>query len=245
MNKIGFSTGAIHTWDSSINRQIEILRSIRMDAIEINFAKISDLDEELTDENIAYVRSLDYVSIHAPFFDENRKELYYDNNSAIKKALFKLEKLSQKLNAHAVVFHPDLIKNYSILENLIICIENMPVKRDIDIDSFSDIIKKHPNKIVLDTAHALSFNDDTISEMILRFKDKISHVHFSDRGFSEYKQKISSHQQLLFCDDLDKFKAIKELSCPIIIEVSIQDKVHDIDNLRKEYEVVNRFFNGN
>jgi hypothetical protein len=244
-NKIGISTGTVFPWDSSINNQIKILKKINPEAIELNFANISDLDETLTSENINYLKALNFISLHAPFFTKDREELYYENNLSTQEILNKLEKIYIILKAKAIVFHPNLIHDYSIFKNrnFNICLENMSIRRKIDNNSLKNLLDKNPNfQLTLDSAHALTWNKETLHQLISRHKEKISHVHFSDRRFNETKNKISSHQQLLFCTDIDKFKKLKELQCPIIIEVSIKDKINDIRNLKDEFLTTKSFF---
>ncbi|MFH0869682.1 MAG: TIM barrel protein [archaeon] len=244
-NKIGFSTGATYSWDNSINNQIQILKRIDCNAIEISFGKISDLDEEIQEENIKYIRSLDYVSIHAPFFDDDRNDLYYENNELIKEVLTKLAAICTRIDVKSVVFHPNLIKDYSVLENMnfCICLENMPIERGFSIERLNDLMKKHLNyKLVLDTAHALSWDESSLSQLVVKFDNRISHIHFSDRRYSELKKRVYDHQQVLFCEQMHKFDSLKELDCPIIIEVSIKDKKNDINNLKEEFFTVEKFF---
>jgi len=242
--KIGFSTGSIYSWEESINKQIEILKQIGCNAIEINFGVITDINEEISEENINYIKSLDYVSIHAPFFKEDRTDLTYNNTQKIIDLIKKLEKSYFKLNAKTIIFHPNNIKDYSIFNNtkMNICIENMPIKRNISIEKLLELINKFPKfKIIIDTAHALTYDKNQLHKLIEKFKNEIQHIHFSDRRYSEYKKKVSDHQQLLFCEDIEKFNVIKELNKPIIIEANIKDKINDMDNLKKEFNFVKEF----
>jgi sugar phosphate isomerase/epimerase len=247
--KIGFSTGSIYSWDHSLNKQIEILKKIpETTAIELNYANISDLDENLTNSNIQVLKSLDYVAIHSPFFNKARGNFYYENNEETLLILKKLSVIYNKLSANMIVFHPNVIKNFEVFKyfkdlKFNFSLENMPIKRNISIDYLTDKFNTFPSLgLVLDTAHALSWNLDMIDLLVSRFKSKIKHIHLSDRRFSEFKNKISDHQQLLFCKDMQKFKVLKELDCPIILELSLKDSINDYSNLKKEFSFAKDYF---
>jgi endonuclease IV len=245
MSKIGFSTGAVYSWDDSINRQIGILKKLGCNAIEISYGMVSSLDEELNMESIKYLKSLDYVSIHAPFFDNERNDLYYTNSKLIRKLLTQLSRVYKSINAKSIVFHPNLIKDYSIFDKLTlnICLENMPRERNISIEQLSVLMHKQPKfNLVLDTAHAMSWKKSTLLQLVTLFKDRIQYVHLSDRRYSIRNKRLRDHQQLLSCSDLSKFDSLKKLNCPMIVEVSIKDKKADFQNLKNEYSLVKDFF---
>ncbi len=245
-NLIGISTGSINTWDEKIDNVISIFREIGVEAIEVLFGTLSELDQEFSEENIEYLKGLKYVAIHAPFYDNDRNDLYYEDNDKTKEIIEKCQKFYKLFGAKAIVFHPNLIRDWDILQNIDmnLCFENLPKKRNISIENLKEVFIKLPHStFVLDTAHALYYDIDMVNALLSEFKDKMQHVHFSDRRYSEFKKKMGSHQQLLFCKDIEKFNKLKELSCPIILELNIKDKIGDLNNIKLEIAHVDKFFN--
>ena len=229
-NIIGISTGAV-IWEEAINDKIAVLKKAEIKAVEVLFRKTIDLDEKISSENISYLKQLDYLSIHAPFLNEKHR-VFYKNDFFLKK----IQQIYAFLNAKAVVFHPNLISNWDIFENIEMnaCMENMPKRRGFFIE---EALKRF--RMVLDTAHALTYGQDFLDKLISEFKGRIQHIHFSDRRYSEYFKRVRDHEQFLFCKDIEKFQEVKDLNCPIIIEASIRDFL----NLKKEVVCVDNFFN--
>jgi len=242
---IGFSSGDIYSWAPSINEQIEVLKKIPCNAIEINYAGVPSLNEEITEENIDYLHSPDYVSIHAPFYGDSRSDLMYENNDATAGILRKLKGHYDRIGARAIVFHPNLIGDYSIFKGFDFnaCLENMPFARKISPKEFIALAGEHPEfGIVIDTAHALSWGENALGMLVRQLGRRTLHVHLSDRRYSQRKQTISDHRQMLYADDMNKFEVVRNIDCPLILEVSIKDKKNNVQNLKDEYEFVKKFF---
>lgn len=244
MNKIGFSIGAMHTWTKSLNKRINFLKQLPCNAIEIGLSETPDLDKKISKQNIKYLKSLDYVSLHSPFYKPGRKDFFYDDNKETKEILDRLQYYYDLIEAKALIIHPNQIKNYDILKkyDMNFCLENMPKKRNINYNQINSDAKEHNFNICLDTAHVFTYNNELMPKLIKTFKNKIYQVHLSDRRYSNIALKEKDHQQLLGCKDLDKFKPLKDLNCPMIIEIDVQDKVYDLDNFRKEYQFVKNYF---
>jgi isopentenyldiphosphate isomerase/sugar phosphate isomerase/epimerase len=242
---VGLSTGAIHSWVIGIDNKLRLFKQLDMDAIEIIFSNSESLDQEISDEMISYVKSLSYVSIHAPFYEKEKNPIIYGKNN--NDVLFqKLKYWYDLFGAQSLTIHQNLIKDWEMIDQsgMNVSIENLPSKHNISINDMNNILNTHvPDFIVLDTAHALTYGIEELNNLIKTFKNRIQHIHFSDRRFSPYHNKIRDHEQLLFCNQMDKFDGLLGLNRPIIIEVSVKDKKNDLTNLQKEIDFVRKFFN--
>ena len=225
-NLIGMATGSIHSWKNSLDEQITILKKLNVGCIELTFGTFPELDRKISEENLSYLRNLKYVSMHAPYM-KNLSPYYYTTRREIEK----VESVYNMIHADTVVFHPNLLR-IKLDTFMNICMENLPDFCDVSVE------KKH--KLVLDTAHALSYGPGKIEELIGKYD--IQHVHLSDRRYSEFRKKVRDHQQMLFCQEIHKFEAVRKLSCPILIEISTKDRKNDIANLVNEVEFVRALF---
>jgi len=239
--KIGFSTGAFYTWYPDVNEQISLIRKLKVKAIELSFINLEELNTNISEQNIKYLKSISYVSLHAPIFDSSREKITFGKDNGIVK---KLSDLYRKINAKTVVFHPDTVKDWDLISNfgMEVSVENLPIEDNFNNNKLAGLFKIHPEfSLVLDTAHAFSYNPSTLQKYMRLYKNRICHVHFSDRRFSKSKGKQHDHEQFLFCRDRKKFEAIRTLSCPIIIEISVKDKKYDLANIHDEIDSVQDF----
>ncbi len=207
-------------------------------------ASISDVNEPISEENVRYLNSLSYVSIHAPFIDDSRNEVSYGSNELTRELLLILSDVYRRIGAKSIVFHPTQIADFSVFSgcDMNICLENLDEEEGRPKEAILDSISNEKYRLVLDAAHALASGVGFLDELVDRYGQRVQHVHLSDRRFNPSKNRVGNHQQLLFCEDMDKFKRLKDIDCPIIIEVSIKDKIGDIVNLEKEISFVKKYF---
>ncbi|MBW3020122.1 TIM barrel protein [Candidatus Woesearchaeota archaeon] len=234
---LGISTGSLYTWYENLDDNISIIRGTKLTAIEIVFATPSQMEQELSEDNLKFLREQYYVSIHAPFLDHLGNPLHYHMDSKTHKLLDKLNEWYEKLNAKALVFHPNLITNYEIFYgyNFNICLENMPLEKNFSLKEIRNIIKHHKNfKIVINTSHSFTYEIEHLSELIEEFKDKIQHVQLSDRYYNPSRSAEVNRSQLVYCDDLSKFKNLRDLDCPMILDAGLHNSQNDLLNLSKE-----------
>jgi hypothetical protein len=111
---ICLALGCIWRWDRSKNRDklISYMRRFDIDGIEITLScKEEVYDLKLSKRNIEWLKSLKYVSIHAPFALVRRAK---DNNEIIKQ-LDKISSIYKKINAKNVIIHPTDLPDPEIL----------------------------------------------------------------------------------------------------------------------------------
>jgi len=124
---VGISAGACLDLKLNRNDSIRFVQkySQKIDGIEIGFGSWEEaLNYKLEEDTLKFVKSLEFKSIHMPV--SNNK---YDNNIETKKVLGKISELAKEINANYLVFHPNNIKDYSVLDwSKQNCIENLNSK---------------------------------------------------------------------------------------------------------------------
>ncbi|HOI18465.1 MAG TPA: hypothetical protein PLX15_01230 [Candidatus Woesearchaeota archaeon] len=242
-NLVGLSTGSIYSWDPKIDKQIEIISRLNVRAIEVLFSHETHLTEGLNIKSISILNKMKYVSIHAPFYKSDKKEIFYDSNQKTNEVIKRLEKIYFEVNAKAIVFHPNLVKRLDLFDNtkMNVCFENMPKKSRVKLKELEGLVK-NGYQLIFDSAHSLTYGRKYMNNFIKAFSGVIQHIHFSDRRFSEFFGKIKDHQQIMGCKNLDKFKELVSLQCPILLELNIQDKKYEIENLKQEIDFVKQMF---
>ncbi len=163
-NPICISSGFLYKIIDDINEKISKIREFSPDGIELNVVGSQHLFNfgEVNKENLVYLQSLNFNSIHAP-----AGEFSYGSNEKSKKTLETIEKMYKKINAKNVVFHREQMEDINVFNNydFIASIENGDWRR-IDAktpDQIGEILKKNPNlKFTLDFAHAFSISPDDI-----------------------------------------------------------------------------------
>ena len=146
-NIIGISTGSIFRFAQDNDNAIDMLHETGTKAIELLTASIDELDHGISEKNGAYLRSLDYVSIHAPFNRKGKEPLIYDDDDTTRDVLRKIKALAGMINARHVVIHPNLVRSWRPIQEsgLSICVENMPKKREIPLPFFRELLREHPD----------------------------------------------------------------------------------------------------
>lgn len=221
-----------------MNEKIRILRQFDLDAVELMYARTDEF-EPLSDDNVEYLRSLPYVSVHAPFWHPDKSRFYYEDHLA-EEVVKKMRDIYDLVQARSIVFHPDRILDYCFMdEGMNISIENMPDRYGDAVEYLSDIFTGHEYSMLLDTAHAFSFSVDYLAQLVETFRDRIEHVHLSDRRDVAGVEK--DHRLVHDCDDMSRFDPIVTLTCPFIIEVALRED-EPLSLLEKELRFVRSYF---
>jgi len=180
-NPICISSGFLHRITDDINERIDKIIEFSLDGIGLHITESQYLSnsEEVNKENLSYLQSLNFNSIHAP-----AGEFSYGSNEKSEKTLQAIEKMYKKINARNVVFHREQIGDINVFNNydFIASIENGDWRRmgAKTPNQIGEILKKSPNlKFTLDFAHALSVSPDDIPKYINKFGDKLIEIHLS------------------------------------------------------------------
>ena len=219
---------------------IEMLRKYSPDGIELSFAFPEYLANfNITEENLKYLRSLKYVTIHAPW-----KNIQYGNNETSKKVLEKIEQLYEKINAKNVTFHPIEIEDVNIFDkySFNVSIENEDWKKSSynSIEKMKQILDSNKRfKMTLDFAHVLTVDSNDIKSYIDEFADRISQIHlaYHNRNLNDHYF-LYKHQ-----DEVKEFVGhIKNLNVPIVLE-AVAPNEEEVPLIKNEIEYVKKILN--
>lgn len=230
---LGFSTGTLHkTHDRLSPATFDVFRKIGANAIELMVYDMADAPKLLNLEEKDLL-GFKWISIHAPHFDR------FDTNSVIlfRQTLDIFEQFHKKIKVNAIVFHPDEMGDWAMLENYTfpVFIENMDWRKEIGkyLDSMNEIFEKADAPMVLDLNHCFT-NDPTMhlaTEMIDAFRDRIMEIHLS--GFESF------HEPLFKTQQKEILEHIFDQQLPIILEAELENE----DEAQKEFEYVKNYLN--
>ncbi len=237
-NPICISTGCVYKiFGNRYNERIEALRKFSPVGLELSFFYPKYLlDFEISKDNLEYLQTLKFNSIHAPVLD-----IVYGDNKKCKETLKKITELYKQINARNVVFHKDLIKDYSVITgyDFVASIENDDwnnPKNTIE-DTRNVLDNNREFKLTFDFAHAIVTSSD-ISEYINYFKDRIAEIHISvipskELGIHAFLYKHDSRE----IRRLMKF--LKAVSVPLVLECEVPN-ANEIELIEKEMQLLKK-----
>jgi len=232
---IGLSIGCFWKWNESLNRNelVSIAKEFDINATELNLFRFPEtVNLKLSKENIAWLKSLDYVSIHSPNFYE------YNTEKEIKHYLDLVDKIYKQVNASNIVFHPLKMPKPKYLEDYDFnyCIENLHDKFKNSVE-----LKKYNNDynapICLDVCHSYVAGKGTTIDLINGFKNNIGEVHISGALYGKHHVPLCKASKSF----LNEIKAIKKVNAPFIIESEFLEKNKKI--VKEELNFVKEFLN--
>lgn len=265
-NLICFATGnfwKLFKEEELFNKGIDIIKKLEVDGIELTLGK--GLERfNISEENVAYLRSLKRVSIHTPF--DGKYEHTYESQKLIEN----LKEVYNRIDAKNIIIHPYQIEDYKLFEGMAYSTENMsklkkfPMKSNeeltknypgtkllsltiyslddvkktqkLPIELYEELFKKYEElKLTFDVGHALAHGKHELDAILNKFSDKIIQVHFHDMRYGE------DHQQFYCTENPKKYERVKTLNVPIVIEEVF--KKLDLDEVKKEIDCVRNYFN--
>lgn len=237
-NILGLALGNFWRWENNPNRAklIKYAKQLELEAVELTLGKKEEAFAfSLDEENMDFLASQKYISIHAPFHILNNSE----GEEEIIRLLTHVEEIYNKTNAKTVVFHPNDLPSEKILKkfNFHISIENMPKNRWFSIADLEKLLNKYQSAgLCLDTAHAFSYSKEQLKEIVDRLGERVTQVHLSGRGNGR------DHVRLREADEgfYESLKPLKKLNVPIIIE---EDMEFNMEKAREEVAEIKKFLN--
>jgi len=235
-----FALGSIWRWDTSTNRNalIDYVRKLDISGVELTLATKEELYSfSLSKDNKHWLRSLDYVTIHAPFrlIKESK-----DQREVIKQ-LNDISRLYHDIDAKTVIIHPHDLLNSDIPRDFEcdISTENLPRKSGVPISGLRKILHKYPTiGLCLDVSHAYSWSRAETGTLTEAFKDRISQIHFSGTCRKRDHQSLRDVTQ----DFLLSIQPVRCLDIPIVIEEDIEPR--SLRYLEEEIEYIKCLFDG-
>ncbi len=228
--KIGFNTSQIDV--VSLDQKIKLFLELGCNAIEFSMAYL-EREKQLAEnwDKVPWDKFV-YKSLHAPV-----RDTAYKDDQGTHDLLGRLEKLQEKYGFDLMVFHPDVVEDFSIFKryNLPVAFENMDNRKKTarDVESFKGIFSLIDAAMVLDLSHCY-VNDNSMNlanEFYLNFKDRIKEIHLSGHS--------TLHDPLYKTKQIEIIKAIPNKEIPIIIE-SLQETMDDV---KKEFAYVTDILN--
>jgi len=214
-----------------------MFKQVGCSAVEFMLWMRNDPVEKFLIENPKeVVDGFQYVSLHAPGIPYVKSDEVF--------SLFEIiQNLHDKFAFKAIVFHPDMVKDWDLFNNLRfpIAFENMDNQKDfgISIEDMEIVFEKTDSKMVFDIQHIYS-NDSSMKlgyEMLEKFKERIVEIHFSslNGGKSGPVHKLayqSPEQEIL--------NILKNTKIPILFE-GVVDPNSKMEDIRKEFGFTQKF----
>jgi len=235
MNQLGFSTGCLYKTSINIEERINLYSSVGANAIELGFGSPSELFLfNLSQRTIKNLDKYNFISIHAPWVGE----IKYRDNKLSENVFQKLEKLCQEIDVKGIVFHPNTITNFYLLEktNLPIYIENMDKRKSIGINEkyFEKLKQRYNFRFVLDLQHAYEHDElmNLTNNLTNLIGNRLNHLHVSGTLNQSF------HSPLYLAENLKKIK--KSLQNPklTLVPKILEGEIKNQNNLKKEIDLL-------
>lgn len=234
-----FALGCLWRWQDSKNRGklIKYVKKLDVSGVEITLGRKEEISAfKISNKDKKWLKSLGYVSIHAPF--SLLKEA--KDQDEIISQLDEIRKIYKETNAKNVIIHPDNLPSPKILEkyDFDISTENLTPRSRVGIAQMKKIFRKYPKiKLCLDVSHAYLWSELETKKIVNNFGEKISQVHLS----GTYRKK--DHQSLRGVTKkfLRSIEPIKKLQVPIVIEEDIEKEKGE-RYLKEEVEYIKTMF---
>ncbi|HII29566.1 hypothetical protein COT48_04950 [Candidatus Woesearchaeota archaeon CG08_land_8_20_14_0_20_47_9] len=214
-----FALGNIWRWSKKKNTAglLRHIQKLDIAGVELTFSSKELLyNFKLTADQIKWLRSLEYVSIHAPF----RLVSKADNNAEVLKQLEYVSSLYKMVNARNVIIHPDELPQPAILSrySMRFSTENLKKKRGANIEKLALIFDRYQDLgFCLDVSHAYSWSRFETGDLVKRFSGKITQVHLSGTYRRRDHQSLRSVSSMF----IKSIEPVISLNVPIVIEEDI------------------------
>ncbi|MFA6391256.1 MAG: hypothetical protein WCW66_00700 [Patescibacteria group bacterium] len=219
---ITFASGNIWRWDKTqdFDKLIPYAKSLKLDGFELTFKTKEQLYAfKISKANEKWLKSLKYVTIHAPFKLVRKA----DGKLEIIRQLQVIETLYKKFNAKNVIIHPLDLPNSKILNrfNFKVSTENLTPKSKFTISKLNKTLKKYPKiGLCLDVSHAYLWSKYETEKLVKTFDKRITQIHLS----GTYR-KSGYHSMRIVTDNfMFSIKPIFKLNVPIVIEEDMKIK---------------------
>lgn len=213
---ICFATGSIWRYNYDHNRRMEFLRSrdLGLRGLEITLS-YSDQVFEFTPskENLKWLLSLSWVSIHAPFgmIREGKVEEQMD----------RICDLYRQIEADNIIIHPDTLPDPALLgkyQGIKFSTENLPPGANISRPDIERILEKYPGLgFCLDTTHAFRCSPHETRALLDEFSGRLTQIHLSgnNNGLSHLPLQEASSAFML------SIQCLIESNAPLVIELEM------------------------
>ena len=238
----GFSTGCLYKLDIDVYERIKLYNQLGASALEIMFNDPGQMDNfKASKEVVRDIEKFEFVSLHAP----NDKNSKYNLTLQSKRMIEKLKYLCGEFEVSGIVFHPNTIENFSVLEKsgLPILLENMDSRNQVGItpEYFEKIKNNYDFRFVLDLQHVYE-NDSSmelVQDYIQAMGNRLKHLHLS--GQTDF----SGHYPTYFSSNKEAIENVLSIGINIpkisegVLERDMSKNVSEI--LSEELEFISSF----
>ncbi|MFH1307653.1 MAG: hypothetical protein ABIH72_02270 [archaeon] len=241
MAEVGFSTGSLYNTIIPFELRPSYYRKLGANALELSFPdEDSILGFKLYNEFVKDVLEFDFISVHAPWMS-----IVYDSDGESERVLSRLEDICSVFLVNGVVFHPDTVDDFELLENRDFrpLIENLDIRKQLVTtpEYFDEILGEFDIGAIIDLQHCYE-HDPSMKlalELYAAMAGKLSHIHVSGCSEGNY------HSLLIEAEKNSEVisSALNYMNVPKIIEgVVLDEEAEDIAySVRKELELVRSY----
>jgi sugar phosphate isomerase/epimerase len=227
MATIGIGTGRLlRKSETKIEEWLSFFEEIGIDGIEVGLESreaVEEFDPETLDGQTG---GFEFVTVYGPFRD------YYDEDDV--DLIEDVEAIRRRLDADRVVYHPDTIASLDLVaDRSPVAIENMQARKDFGREKFDQMMDGVETPIVIDTAHAATWDNDETRRLYETYGGRISHFHVSALGEDEHDPFF---EYLEFLDD----DLVEMLAGHRLV---VESRVSSKNELRREVELLDSALN--
>ena len=227
---LGFSTGSLAKLMTA-KEALAVIHQLGCGVVELGFLRFERIKSDWLDEiSSKDLTDFYYVSLHAP-------KINYGYNEQTRFVFKKILGFNKKRKLDTVVFHPDLVEDFNIFNNVEfnISFENMDNRKELyrTPDELKKLLDKNDKfKLVLDVNHAY-VNDESMKNTKAFYEllgDRIQEVHLT--GYDK------KHEPLYQTKQLNIIKSIQDFKVPMIEEAPLT-----IEEMKLEWEYLIKVIN--
>ena len=213
---ICLSTGSLRHWSKGDNRDnlVSMASTFDVDGVELMLPRTEDvLGFSLSPINRKWMKTLEYVSIHAPYLIVKKMK----DMDEIMHVLERIQSIYSETGARTVVFHPDTMPKADILKqfDFHVSIENLEPRKRFDLERLESHFRSYPKTgFCLDVSHAFLYGEDETNRLLDAFYDRITEIHFSFSDGQKCHLPFSFENKSF----LNSVLSLKNIDAPIVIE---------------------------
>ena len=234
--KIGFSNGAFYPLSTNdIERFSEKETDLfkvqgKANAIELHCKSVEILEFLLNEIPVERFSDFEYISLHAPYG-------LYQKDSASRKILDIIKKLSEKWPIKNIVIHPNWVKDWELFleyQDLPLSLENMDSKEKLGggVSDLENIFSKYPFlKFTMDLQHCFCVDPSLkiVDDFYKAFSDRLVEYHLSAFDEETIHAALFKHPEQSVI-----INSIPDKNIPIILESCFTG----FDEAEKEFDYV-------
>ncbi|MBU1111522.1 MAG: hypothetical protein ABIG93_04795 [archaeon] len=212
---------------------LTLCKKYNFNSYELTYSCEDELEIDLNDKSIKFLKALECVSIHYPFHD------IIEDNEQTRRIFKKINQIYHETDSKLIVTHPEQVKNWDFVKNLekefdVKIVTELQIPSKFHLDGFDKLLSKVDVRFVFDIGHAEFHDFELLKVFFDKYSNRICEVHLN----KVFDNKAHSH---FFMHGASKtLELVKNLDVPMIIEEAFDpDKIEDIE---KEIKYLLNYF---